>query len=446
MRYLYTCFLLLIFPFFLIWFFLQMVVQKKYRRGIAERFAVLPVINRSSGSRCVWVHAASVGEVLAAEPVVNKLKEIDNSFHFYMTTNTDTGHKIALEKLPVLENVFQTPFDFPWLVNRFIQRIRPDMLLLMETEIWPNMLSSCSRRKIPVVLVNGRISDRSFPSYRRFKWFFQPFLAHISLCEMQSKIDADRIILLGVSEKKVIVPGNVKFDRDIQTSPSVILSKLIKLVDWKEKDYVIVAGSTHDIDEERILESFIETRKHVSKSFKLIIAPRHLDRLSVVKSKLEKKRLRYVCRSNYPEDTTLGHLNNTEVDVILLDVMGELTGAYALGDISFVGGTFQNVGGHNLLEPAAHKIPVLFGPNIYNCREVAEMLLDSGGGTMVNNTKELSDVLVSYFQSTGRRKESGQQAFEVVERNRGAVERHVSGILDMLSTSDRSIGKKTDDT
>ncbi len=223
----------------------------------------------------IWVHAASVGEVAVAQPILSALHEKHSQIRFCLTTNTDTGYKVAFEKMPFLESVYQAPLDFPFVIRRFLRRIQPQAMLIMETELWPNMLTAAAEIRLPVMIANGRISDRAFPRYQHLIWFFRPILAKINCFAMQSRIDADRIIEMGADPEAVVTVGNVKFDIVAEDKELSELSRIILGMGWNDPSRVIIAGSTHSEEEPIVCEAFCAVRKSFPK-LKLILAPRHV--------------------------------------------------------------------------------------------------------------------------------------------------------------------------
>ncbi len=424
----YTLTLIVLLPLIVPWYLYQILYHGKYKRGFFERIGLISKQIYSESELRIWIHAASVGEVLAAEPIIKEINRQIPSVRFYLTTNTDTGFKTAQKQFDCLDAVFQTPFDLPWIVNRFISAIDPSLLILMETEIWPNMITMCYKRDIPIVIANGRISDCSFPRYLKLKWFIKPVLSRINTFIMQSSRDADRIIALGAQETTVINAGNVKYDREKpELTQSMVLS-CMKTLNWLNPSRVFVAGSTH-LDEEKII---CEAFKRISKQlpeYKMILAPRHVNRADEACDLVRKAGLKPLL-SSACERTD--QISTEEYQVLVLDVMGELFQAYSAGSISFVGGSLQPIGGHNVLEPAALGKPVLFGPYTANFADAVNQLLTHNAGRCVKSSQELAETIMELSLNPNLTTQIGEKALAVVEANRGAVKRHLMHILRLV--------------
>ncbi len=447
-RWLYTFCLACIFPFFLVWFLFQMVLKNKYRRGFSQRLGMISVDRNMTGEmrRAIWVHAASVGEVRVAEPVVKGLCDSANDLRVYVTCITDTGYETAKTVFPNAEGVYQAPFDFPFAVNRYMDALTPDLLILIETEIWPNLIHAADRRRIPVMLVNGRISDTSYPRYRMIRSVLRPTLRKISLAAMQSERDARRLVELGANPDKTKVAGNVKYDRNFDLTPSESLTALYASAGWTDMTPVLVAGSTHSEDETALLTAYDILKNRHGMALHMIIAPRHLERTHELTKQLTVRGISFVRRSEY-HGSSGDHIELSDYsepeqlkEIIVLDVVGELTGAYGLGIIGCVGGTFQDIGGHNLLEPAAHGIPVLFGPHIQNCREPARALMNAGGGFMAEDGNALAERIAYLLRDGDVRVSAGRRAREVISMNRGAVSRNVDYINQLMNPESGGAG------
>lgn len=386
----------------------KMIFDKRYRTGLSERLGNIP--DAVIGQRPIWFHAASVGEVIASQKLLEGIRERFPERRLLVSTFTPTGNEAAREKLKA-DGVIFLPLDFPWAVNRAVKKINPSLLILMETELWPNLIRKAGSIGIPVVVVNGRISDRSFGKY----WFISPLLKmvfeSITLFLMQSEGDAGRIITLGAEPSRVTVTGNIKFDMEFKNT------RISFMENWEGP--VFIAGSTRMGEDSPLLDIYRELReKHPF--LKLVIAPRHLERIKEVEGILEEKGLQYVRRSQIKE--------RIEGTVLLLDTLGELASMYKYADVVFMGGSLVPVGGHNPVEPAGYGRPVLFGPHMENFRESARILTESGGGIMVNDEAELKgwvDKLLSDKELCGS---LGEKAREAVLKNQGATERTLDGL------------------
>ncbi|MBN2719641.1 MAG: 3-deoxy-D-manno-octulosonic acid transferase [Proteobacteria bacterium] len=359
------------------WIAWQVLFVKRRREGISQRLGAVP---RSDG-KVIWCHAVSVGEVRAAVPMLSLIgKEEGAGERLVLSTVTPTGQETARRECGFVKSIFYFPFDLPFVVGRAIRRVDPEIFITAETEIWPNFFAGCFRRKIPVVVVNGRISDHSFSRYRRFRWFFRPILERVSLFLMQSEEDARRIRELGARPETVKVTGNTKYDR--VPEPVALPEAVLK---WAKTGFLLVAGSTHRGEEEIILEAVggFDNGKVLA-----VLVPRHPERFEEVAHLLENRKKAF---SRYSRIVR----NGEEIlgQVILVDAMGVLDGFYGIADAAFVGGSLVPTGGHNLLEPAMHGVPVLTGPSLFNFRDMAKDLVESGKCTVVENESELADAL-----------------------------------------------------
>ena len=391
----------------------KLLTDKRYRTGLSERLGNIPdaVIGAMSGQRPIWFHAASVGEVIASQKLLEGIRERFPDRKLLVSTFTPTGNKAAKEKLKA-DGVIFLPLDFPWAVNRAVNKVNPSALILMETELWPNLIRKAGSLQIPVVVVNGRISDRSYGKY----WFISPLLQKvfesITLFLMQSEGDAQRIITLGAEPSRVTVTGNIKFD----------LKPADKAIGFMESwgGPVLLAGSTRTGEESPVLDVYKGLRDRYP-ALKLVLAPRHLDRVREVEGILKEKGLQFVRRSEVSE--------KIESPILLLDTLGELASFYKYGTIVFIGGTLIPVGGHNPLEPALYGKPVLFGPHMENFRDIAQILIDSGGGVRVNDAEELMSWIERLLADDNLCSMIGNRAEQAVMQNRGATERTIGGIL-----------------
>jgi len=393
----------------------QAVLRGKYRRGLGERLGCVP---RWAGSLPpVWLHAVSVGEVMAATPLARELAARWPELPLLVSTVTDTGRGVAEGRLPARQFVF-FPLDFGWAVRPALDRLRPRAVLLTETEIWPNFLRACSTRGIPVVLVNGRISQRSFPRYRRVRRFFGRVLQGIRLFCMQTPEDARRILDLGAPPERVHVVGNLKFDlAGVGPATGGTDGPAVRqMLGLPPSRPVLVAGSTHRGEEGPVLEAFKAVRRSVP-DLTLLLAPRHPERLGEVEALLERERLPWVYRSRLPADVLPA--------VILVDTMGELARLYAAGTVVFVGGSLVPIGGHNILEPASHARPVLFGPHMGNFADMARLFLEHQAGVQVREAGMLAEEILRLLREPNVAGRMGESGRAIVGTHRGAGRRTV---------------------
>lgn len=391
--------------------------NRSYRDRWWERFGFSPEIE--DAERSIWVHAVSVGEVQAALPLVHALRERAPKLPIVVTTSTPTGRDRVLRALGTQVTHRYAPYDLPGSVRRFLDRARPQIAIIMETEIWPNILHQCRRRSIPVVLANARLSMRSASAYRRIARIVRRTLMDATAIAAQSRDDADRLIELGAPSERVHVTGSVKFD--VRLPPSLTEEAQVLRRQWGVERSVWVAASTHEGEETQVLDAFHRVLSMIPDCL-LVLVPRHPERFGAVSSLCRRRGYTTVrrSRSSGPCD---------RVDVFVGDTMGELPLFYAAADIAYVGGSLVAIGGHNMLEPAALGRPIVFGPHIFNFSEIGWRLLAEGAARQVQDWRGLADVVVSFLGDANLRHFTGEKGREFVERNRGALDR----LLDTVS-------------
>jgi 3-deoxy-D-manno-octulosonic-acid transferase len=375
--------------------------------------------------KVLWVHAASVGEIRAVIPLLRGLKEQYPNHALALSTVTETGQVIA-RQLPQVDSALLFPYDLSYVVGRALKAIRPALIVIIETEIWPNLLRAAQRQRIPVVLVNGRISDRSFPRYCRAKFLLRGILSHFQAFCMQTSLDAERIRHLGAPAERVTVTGNVKFDmKTVELDNARLRDDFCIPADCP----VWIAGSTHEGEEEVVLEVY---RRLLAEGQKLvlILVPRHPQRCRTVADKFARQGWPITMRS------TIAHRDRPlrSGDVLLVDSVGELLKFYAVAEVIFVGGSLVGVGGHNVLEGALLKKPVLFGPHMQNFKDIAQMLLNAGGGRCVSNQEELLGAVRELLQNELLRETMGQNGYASLEKNRGASEQTLAIVDQAMKT------------
>jgi 3-deoxy-D-manno-octulosonic-acid transferase len=391
----------------------KLITVPKYRGGLTQKLGRLrkSVMKVLAGTRPIWVHAVSVGEVMAAHPLIRELKKKYPQKKLILSTVTVTGHYTARRRVPEADAVFYFPFDYPCIVRKVINGINPEIVLIAETELWPNFFRELKRAGIPSAVINGRISPHSYKNYMKFRKLFTSVFGYITLFCMQSEEDASRIKEIGAAPVKVFVTGNLKFDQRIpsaQPNPVAIPSGR----------KVVTAGSTHRGEEAVLLETFTRLREKFP-TLMLIIAPRHPERFDEVEGIINSAG--YECQRRT-------RLSGPIKDVLLLDTIGELRTFYAICDIAFVGGSLVKVGGHNLLEPAAMKKPVIFSRYMFNFKEISEALMSTGGGIMVKDKGELYAQLDALLSDQKRARHLGECAFRVIEANSGAAKKTIDAI------------------
>jgi 3-deoxy-D-manno-octulosonic-acid transferase len=422
---LYSLLLTVAFVVSLPWFLWKGRATGKYLRTFRERMGRLPVYLNVDGDRSIWIHAVSVGEVLAARPLVPSLRERFPSHRIFVSTTTMTGNAVARKSLRGVDGLFYTPFDFPHPVRNALEVLNPSLLLLIETELWPNLIHEAHRRGTRIALVNGRISPRSFPRYRRFRRLLAGTLAEVDLFLMQGDAHAERILAMGAPPERVQVTGNLKFDA---VEPGRLPERLVKLLHGGAGPLrpMWVAGSTMGGEEELVLSAFHRVRSEVPEA-RLVIAPRHPERFDAVAPLVEAAGFRCLRR------TALDPLAWRDGEVLLLDTLGELSQLYALASVVFVGGSLVPAGGHNILEPAVAGKPVVVGPHMENFQEIADQFRAESAMVQVGSPDELAHEVSALLLDEGRSRDLGERARDLVGRNRGAVSRTAGALSSLLA-------------
>ncbi len=422
---LFTFFLVFAAPYFLF----RALIDGRFRRELIQRMGFFSYLSIKNP---IWVHAASVGEVLCTTPLLKRIKREYPHCQIVMTTMTRMGNETAKTHIPEANAVRYLPVDHPILLRRVIRKIQPSLLLIAETELWPNLLRSCGNMDIPIVLFNGRISKRSFQRYLFLGFFFRKCLKNISLFLMQTEEDRNRIIKIGATSDKTKVVGNIKFDQTFSTVTQERLDEIIQSLGLQGKENIFIAGSTHSGEEEILLNLFKDLKK-VDPSLVCILAPRHLDRLADVERVLKKESLSWKRRTSFSMRQDRSDQELMELpEVILLDTMGELMSLYSLGTLVFVGGSLVPVGGHNPLEPLLFKKCVLFGPYMFNFLEISQQLIKVGGAIQVKDKEDLIVQTKRLLLDEAARKEAGLKGYQFLQQHRGATERMFEEIRPFL--------------
>jgi 3-deoxy-D-manno-octulosonic-acid transferase len=426
----YTILLYLALPLLVPWH-LYRALSRGRKAALAERFG-FPLPERLaavSGQGAIWVHAVSVGETIAAVPLLKALKERWPDRRILVTNGTETGRGVA-EGLAGVDAVCYFPFDYPFAVARLLDMVRPTLVVIVETEIWPNFLRTARGRGIPVLLANGRISDRSFGRYLRLNWFFRPVLDHFAAFCMQSAVDAERIVAMGAEPGKVHVTSNLKYDVPARTVTAGERRELREQYRIPAELLVMTAGSTHQGEEEAVLAAY-RCQLQAHGSLFLVLVPRHPERCGAVAEFLKREGVVFTRRSQLAD--VPGRFNPGEV--LLVDTIGELMKFYALAELVFVGGSLVPTGGHNILEPASLGIPVLFGPHMGNFREIAAFVTEGGGGMQVSDAAGLTVALGELLGDDGRRRAMGRNGARLLDANAGATGRHLRVIGSFLEST-----------
>ncbi len=410
------------------YFIVRGLRQKKYFHSLRQRFGRLPASVRRLPPGGIWVHAVSVGEVLAVVPLLRHLKPRFPNRPLLLSTVTLTGQRVAARESQLADATFYFPFDFSFAVRRALGGARPALIVIAETEIWPNFLLEAQRAGVPVVFVNGRLSDRSFRRHRAvplWRRFLRRVLSTPALFLMQTEQDAERIRALGAPAARVAVGGNLKFDVPRPARPSFL--------DALAPDGpVIVAGSTMEGEDAILVEALGALRREFPRTL-LVLAPRHPERFERVAALLEASRLRFLRRSAVPGTNHFAATNRP--DVLLLDTVGELAGTYAAATLAFVGGSLVPAGGHNPIEPALWGKPILFGPSMENFRQMAQAFQQAGAALEVRDPAELARRLAELLRNPEQRAAMGRAALALVEANRGAAGRAAEKVAEILGAS-----------
>ncbi|HYL91972.1 MAG TPA: 3-deoxy-D-manno-octulosonic acid transferase [Alphaproteobacteria bacterium] len=404
------------------WWALQVLLRRKYRAGLAERLGFVPDrIAQTGGKGSIWIHAVSVGEVLAVGGLVQGLQKQYPDHPVFLSTTTATGQRLARERFGQ-EQVFYFPLDFSFAIRPYLERIRPALLVIAETEFWPNLLRRAKGAGAAVAIVNARISDRSFPRYRRFRRFFSRVLSPIDLFLTQTREDADRLLAIGCPVGHVQVSGNLKFDI-VPSGRSKLVEDLRRVKGSSSSFPVVVCGSTTEGEEELLLDAFQQIRQQWPSAI-MIVAPRHPERFDKVVGLVAARGLPLIRRSRWDGSPVSGC-------VFLLDTLGELASVYALADLAFVGGSLFPVGGHNILEPAQHGVAVMTGPHTENFREIINIFA-AGGGLKAVTSQDLTRQIMDLLRDEAARKHIGDQARELFSRYTGATARTLEAIRPLM--------------
>ncbi len=404
----------------------------KYASGLAERFGRIDAAKLAplGGGPVLWVHAVSVGETRAVLPVIKLFKERNPGARVVLSTVTKTGNEVAeRDGARVADAVIYFPLDLSWVVSRVIRRVAPALVVVVEKEFWPNFYHRCELSGIPIVVVNGTISDRSHRRFVKYKRLFSGVFSAISVFAARTEGDRVRAIDAGVPPERAVTTGNIKFDLSPPESDPARLAALRDALGVSEGQAVVVAGSTHEGEEEIVLDAF----KGLVSEFpgiKLVLAPRHPERFDAVEGILRSSGLTYARRTGGGGDAA------REASVVMLDTVGELMAAYSFATVAVVAGSLvPGIGGHNLLEPAYYGKPVIYGSHLTSYLGMAEILEDAGAGARAADARSLRAAISGLLKDPARRKSAGEAARSVVEANRGAARKTVEILERFLSVS-----------
>ena len=471
-NFLLILFVIITFPFWLY----KVFTKEKHRKGFWEKLGLGTELNSvpaTPDNSCrIHIHAVSVGEVIAAIPFIKELRQRHPEIRITLSTVTPTGNEVARTRLPEVDQILYSPFDFPWSVKRFIDRVKPDIYVSVETELWPNFLREVKRFGAKSLIINGRISPDAFKGYRRFRFVMKRVLSNVDLFCMQSDEDADRIREIGAPAGSVTVTGNMKYDQKFIEMDEDAISAKMRLYGIDKGDKVIVAGSTHPGEDEAIISAYLECQKDDEKpaytppvchpefisgsqtmpgeeipkqvrddrgddrgmgfsgaKLRLIIVPRHIERTADIERILKARGLDVIKRTG---------LRNSEKNdvpyrtVIVVDTIGELSSLYSIATIVIIGGSFITHGGQNPLEAMYYRKPLIFGKHMFNFKQITEEILESGAGLMIEDKDSLKDALQGLLNNNGKQQEMGEKGYKIIAKNRGAVERNLAIIEKLL--------------
>lgn len=395
-----------------------------YARRWNERFGFFDYKKPNPAlSQTIWIHAVSLGETLAATPLVKALQKQHPDANFIITTMTPTGSQQVRTVFKDSAFHVYAPYDIPGPIQRFLDRIQPNLLIIIETELWPNLLHYTAARQIPIILANARLSEKSACGYQRVRWLTREMLNQISVLMVQTSIEADRFMQLGMPKNRIKIAGNIKFDITVPEQHIADAQQLRQ--QWGSHRPVWIAASTHPNEEKIVLAAFKKIQLHEPETL-LILVPRHPDR---------RQEMLHLCAEYHTVLRSAQKPVTSHMEIFLIDTIGELMLFYAASDVAFVGGSFIPLGGHNLLEPAVLSMPILTGPHMHNFSDITQRLSDAGAASIVTNTEELADKTLYFLQHPSQRHLTGEKGRQVVFNNRGALHAHIDAITEVfLST------------
>lgn len=407
MRLLYTILLTLATPFILLRLLWRSTRQKAYRQRIIERFAFYPALKNKQS---IWIHAVSVGETHAAFPLIKFLVQQYPQFKILVTTTTPTGSAEILKQFGDQVLHYYTPYDLPIIINRFLKKMQPRLCIIMETELWPNLLHYTHKKRIPILLANARLSEKSFQGYKKISSLMRNMLNCFTTIAAQSAEDGERFLKLGLDKNKLLVSGNIKFDTSMPANLSENAQAL--RAHWQQRP-TWIAASTHDGEEEIILHAHKKILQQFPNAL-LILVPRHPERFNKVAN---------LCRANFsvarrsenqlPEDNT---------QIYLGDTMGELRLLYAASDVAFVGGSLVPIGGHNPIEPALLNLPIINGPHFHNFKMITTQIEQAGGLKIIHDGDELAALVILLLKDPHLRQQYGENARKLCLSHSGALQ------------------------
>jgi 3-deoxy-D-manno-octulosonic-acid transferase len=411
------------------WWVWRLTTTLKYREGLAERLGRVPPRLRKDARPVIWIHAVSVGEVLTVTRLVGELDRVFSGYRVLISTTTRTGQELARQRFGA-DRVFYCPLDLPWAVQAYLNALEPRLLILAETEFWPNLLHGCFGRAIPVAVVNARISDRSWPRYRRMRRLWRPILGCLSRVMAQTEIDAERLRAIGCQPQTVTVSGNLKFD--VRAAQQAEATRLLRTLAPGLR--FVVAGSTLEGEEAELLAAWprlLQADPHLV----MVLAPRHPERFAAVTALFDRSGIAWVRRSDWQPQLPSGPAASLQPldpgQVVLLDTIGELASVYSLAAVAFVGGSLAPGWGHNPLEPAQFGVPIVVGPYYPNFRAITEDLR-AHQALRIAPKEELATVLIDLLLDPVAAAAMGERALQVFQQQAGATDRCVEAIQELL--------------
>jgi len=436
---LYNIVLVILLPVVVLYLLWRLVVQGKSRAGLAQRLGILPdsvrALKNTEGPT-IWVHAVSVGEVAAAEPILQQLRLAEPTSQIILSTTTPTGQKMAAKLDLDIEALIYFPFDFPGITERVLRTLSPDLIILMEAELWPNLFAAAHARNIPLAVLNGRISDTAFPKNRLFRSLFAWVLSNVDLICTQSQKDAERFIALGAPPQRVKVSGNAKFDENFPYIPPEEQAKWRQDLGLSQESAVWLAGSTHPGEDEPILDTF--DRLHTRyPDLELVIAPRHPERGDEIEKLVSEHGYATYRRSRVLAEQQQGKAidlrSTTQVRGVILDTIGELSRIFSIATVVFMGGSLVPRGGHNILQPLAQGKPVVFGPHMHNFQDIADLALDQQAAIQVQDASQLFEVTDRLLSSPAERQLYQVRGRSLLQKQSGASQRMVAELAPLLT-------------
>ena len=414
----------------------QAVRYKKYIRSLGQRMGYLPVSFNLDGEDSIWIHAVSVGETMTVRALIADLKRRYPNLRIFLSTTTMAGQQVARRNVQDVDAVFYFPFDLTFIVRRTLRLVKPRLFIMMETELWPNLLRQCKRTGVATLMVNGRISNRSYPRYKLVRPFFKKVLADVDRFCMQSEESARRVIDIGADPSRVVVTGSLKFD-SLEKPAAASLergqNRVLRYFRMTSGRPVIVAGSTMREEEQYVLQAFRRIKSSVTNPL-LVLAPRHPERFSEVAQLARDQAFVTTRRSDLPIDA------EPRAEVVVLDTIGELAQVYQVATAVFVGGSLVDSGGHNILEPAVHGKPFVFGPHMHNFKEIADAFVANDAAIQVNSPRAMEEALLALLTDPVRRARLGAAARALVESNRGAKDKTLAVVAQLLPLRGGAMG------